>query len=138
MTAYAAKRDAYAARRAAEKAAQQPEPEPMVAPITPEDWDRQAAFMRKHAAVHAEWAEIGGRVVLTRLILGPPPEPPRPAAPAPKPTTGIAKSLLERHNVQFAASRMKPPFEAPKTPESDVPRAVRAKTASAGRGSKKA
>lgn len=98
-----------------------------------EDWERQAAFMRKHGAVHAEWIEIQGRTVLVRLILGPVAPPPMP----PKSGDGPARRLMQMHETQFAATRMKPPFRAPVDPDAAVPRAVRAKREAAADGAKK-
>lgn len=86
------------------------------------DWEAKAAFMRSVNAVHAEWSQD----FLTKLVLGPAPVA-RPAAPAEAPQPkGIAARLMKQHEIQFAHSRMKPPLALP-SPDSDVPRAVRAK-----------
>lgn len=108
------------------------------------DWDEQAAFMRSVGAVHAEWETVSfvdetQRKVLTKLVLGPPaaPAPKAPPPPAPPKRKGVAAALLERHNTMFAASRFKPEFKPPTEPEDVVPRAVRAKKASASSGTTK-
>ncbi len=107
-------------------------------------WETKAAFMRRHNAVEACWDHVGD---LVTLKLGPPPAPPRPPGPAAQMAQRFAHATgqqmpdaraRQRHETMFAASSLKPPFPGTvPTPDSDVPRAVRAKRADVTGGPKK-
>lgn len=94
--------------------------------------DREKAeFMREVGATHAEWGcDSGYGEFLTKLVLGPDPTKPGPAAQMAKfHQQNVAQRAQSRHDVLFAASTVKPNYEPPAAPPSAVPRAVRAKEA---------
>lgn len=90
------------------------------------DWDEKVDFMRRAQAVHAEWDAAGGLMKLTLA-----PQVPVMPAPGPRPVGDLAKALeqrrRERHDVMFAATSVRPRLEPKETPQSVVPRAVRAR-----------
>lgn len=102
------------------------------------DNEDRAEFMARHQLTAAAWNEDGDLISATRNA-SPAPRPVQ-AAQQPGPAAKLANAFAERvkrdHEVRFAASHFKPRFEAPQIHD-DVPRAVRAKSASSGRASSK-
>lgn len=110
------------------------------------DWYAKARFMREVNALDATWSVQALGLdeepveVMTSLKLAP--QTTRPAQPAPatgpaaKTAAAFAERLRREHETRFAASHYKPRLDIPKT-EDDVPRAVRARSASDGGTSNK-
>lgn len=118
-------------------------------------WRDQAQFMRETGAVYAEWdpsGEVLMKLQLAPIAVAPAARPPGPAQQMASrhfanmntdQNAGLQAQAAEeraqqsRHNIMFAASRVKPRMDRPEPPESAVPRAVRAKQAAAAGGSTK-
>lgn len=101
-------------------------------------WERKAAFMRDVGATEASW-QYDGELMSLKLA----PQPTRAAQPTQPPTGPAARTaaafadrMKREHEVRFAASHFKPRLDAPQT-QDDVPRAVRARSASDGGTSNK-
>lgn len=97
------------------------------------------SLMVKYGLTHATWDDKGVITSAGRAAGTPVPRPAEQAAAGPGPAQKLADAFAARlkreHDTRFAASHFRPKLELPKV-EDDVPRAVRAKSASDGRPSK--
>jgi lipoprotein-anchoring transpeptidase ErfK/SrfK len=106
--------------------------------------EQRAEFVVRYGLTSATWdPHSGDLVAVTRPAPVAVPRPAQPAQPTAMPSGAAARvadafaaRLKRDHETRFAASHFKPKLDAPKA-EDDVPRAVRARSASDGRPSPK-